>query len=511
MTKASSYTPVLLRADAGGRLGTGHLMRMLALAQACMRRGLEVSMAFAQCPSELISRVEAYGISCYPIGTFTPGSIDDAKATLGLSRQLDCQWAVTDGYHFKDNYQRHIKRGDISLMCVDDYDYSGQWYCDILLNQNLDAEKCFTYPGKHIHTELLLGSSYCLLREEFISQPNIQNEWSKIEHLVITMGGTDPDNSTQSTLELLELIPLDYSLRIRALVGANNPNLHSLQTFKSRHRIEILTDVHDMVAQYDWADGIISAGGTTCWEWLHAGIPGAIVTIADNQRPIVEALTVCRSAALQLGWPVNFSKTKYKRQLKSWLEHPESVINRDEAFSVIDGYGADRAAGILSGLPFTLRTAKMSDCEQYLKWANDPLVRECSFSPDNINPANHLEWFKHQLGSPHACLLIACDIGKRPIGQVRFNFKTVEHAWTIDVSVGKPYRMKRLSRPILLEALNWMSIHHGSGIEIHADVLHANAASKRLFESCGFIEARKCKSFSTYSWLQKPHPLQSSK
>ncbi|CAA6676533.1 MULTISPECIES: UDP-2,4-diacetamido-2,4,6-trideoxy-beta-L-altropyranose hydrolase [unclassified Lentimonas] len=490
---------ILIRADAGGNIGTGHVMRMLALAQACMRRGLHVTLASVDCPAVLARRVASLGIDIQQIHAEKIGSHEDAKSTLAAAKELNCQWIITDGYHFDYEYQVRIKQSGRSLLCLDDYKYTERWHCDALLNQNLDAEKTQSYSSEAHHAQLLLGAHYCLLREEFLKHTNTRKEWKKIERLLITLGGSDPENATEATLQLVDSIPLGRQLHIRVIAGADNPHLNRLRAFSGRHHIETLTNVLNMPEQYDWADAIISAGGSTCWEWLHRGLPGAIVTIADNQLPIVKALTKERKAALPLGWFQQFDFKKHGSHLATWLENPNNLINQAEVRSIIDGNGADRIAGFLSGLPFMLRTAQAHDCGQYLQWANDAMVRANSFSSKIIDPATHRQWFQRRIESPNACLLVACSFENDPIGQVRFEFDSDTNCWTIGVSIDAHYRSKGLGRTLMLEALRWMRLHHGDDLTIRAEVINTNTASVRLFEASGFTTASTGKEYTTYS------------
>ncbi|MDB4277279.1 UDP-2,4-diacetamido-2,4,6-trideoxy-beta-L-altropyranose hydrolase, partial [bacterium] len=70
--------PLLIRADAGGQIGTGHVMRMIALAQAYQRRGGRVIIATSTCPEAVAQRVTDLGIEHQAFISDQPGSQADA-------------------------------------------------------------------------------------------------------------------------------------------------------------------------------------------------------------------------------------------------------------------------------------------------------------------------------------------------------------------------------------------------------------------------------------------------
>ncbi|NBB79889.1 MAG: hypothetical protein GVY36_10655 [Verrucomicrobia bacterium] len=412
---------LFIRADAGGATGTGHVMRMLALAQGWKDRfsvvgdqcsgddrletgdrrqasgdrgqesGKEASVVFicARLPEALERRLRNEGFAVVRIDA-EPGSEADVRATLSVvgdrfsvvgdrfsvfgsrlpvvgSQPLGSEfnksgreqspttdhrppntehWLVTDGYHFDYAYQKAIKAAGLSLLCVDDHGYAERWCCDAILNQNLDAEKGMHYDNDIAEAKYLLGADFCLLRREFRENHIAKKAWGPIRHLLVTLGGSDPENATEAVLALLNSA-CQRPLTVRVLAGVDNPHLDRLQAFASHHSIDVLTRVTDMPGQYAWADGIISAGGSTCWEWLHAGLPGAIVTIAQNQLPIVRALTETRRAALPLGWFREFEAQVQGRSLAEWIEAPRTTTDQDAAQSLIDGLGAARVAEFL--------------------------------------------------------------------------------------------------------------------------------------------------------------------
>jgi spore coat polysaccharide biosynthesis predicted glycosyltransferase SpsG len=302
------------------------------------------------------------------------GSSEDARETLEVVRRLETinseqivniedknpnyvnhispssrvnPWLVVDGYHFGYNYQKQIKASGTFLLCVDDHGYSEKWCCDAILNQNLNAEKHSSYANDIVDSKRLLGAAFCLLREEFLGIERKTKTWVPIQRLLITLGGSDPENATAATLSMLNA-SVERTLKIRVLAGADNPHVEDLRSFPSQHSIEVVQNAANMPEQYAWADGIISAGGSTCWEWLYFGLPAAVVTIAENQLPIVRALTESHKAALPLGWFNDEAFMRENKRLAKWIENPALVCPQVSTLSLIDGRGGDRIAALFN-------------------------------------------------------------------------------------------------------------------------------------------------------------------
>ena len=351
---------LVIRADAGGELGTGHVMRMIALAQAYMRRGGHVLLVSVQCPERIINRVLELGIEHHMLNGCEPGNAQDSAATLQLCEENEAQWLVLDGYHFDEEYQQRVSGHDIKVLCVDDYGHCETWNCDAVLNQNLGAEHWVQRNVKRADTKWLLGSSFALIREEFFeSQHQATEKKFPAQRILVTMGGADPDNVTLKVLRALEETGLE-GLEIRVLVGGANPHQEKLSNFAdaSAHQIEIVCNVRKMAPMYEWADAVISAGGSTCWEWLAYGLPGAVVTIAENQEPIVKELND-KQLALSLGWFTEADSGEWGSKVYEWLNNLHEFADYSARRHVVDCKGAARVAALLDGkLTITIATSE---------------------------------------------------------------------------------------------------------------------------------------------------------
>src|SRR5208283_2536169 len=180
---------ILIRADASVPIGSGHVMRCLALAQAWQDAGGEAVFACAELPDALKSRLETTGISTAAIGA-TPGSLDDATATVDRARLLDASWIVVDGDRFQDNFLPHISDAGFRVLLLDDFADRNAFPADLIVNPNPGADES-RYRAKAPSAQILTGLDYVLLRREF-RDAGARVRGASGRKVLITFGGTDP-------------------------------------------------------------------------------------------------------------------------------------------------------------------------------------------------------------------------------------------------------------------------------------------------------------------------------
>ena len=153
---------MLLRADGGAGIGSGHVMRCLALAQAWHDAGGAVAFISAGLSGELRHRLAQEHMALLDLDQ-APGGSQAAEATAAHAPRAGAEWVVADGYGFGAEYQRVIKEAGLKLLVLDDYGHAEYYYADIVLNQNRDADGSL-YKACEPATRLLLGTTYALLR-----------------------------------------------------------------------------------------------------------------------------------------------------------------------------------------------------------------------------------------------------------------------------------------------------------------------------------------------------------
>lgn len=338
---------LFIRADANTLMGTGHVMRCLALAQAWIRKGGEAIFLSSELPNGVKKKLRRNAIQLVELKGNGP---QDLRQTLDILSHWKNRWLVVDGYQFNAAYLCTLRKEGIPILVIDDgINEKFNYDVDIILNQNLDAE-FLDYPCS-MGTKFLLGSKYILLRKEFL-QPDIRKRGvaDRACKLLVTMGGGDPDNQTLKVIQALPVFD-QFELGVRVVVGASNPHLKMLKTASTKinHSIKFLHDVEDMAHLMKWADLAVSAGGSTCWELGFIGVPNLIIVIAKNQLPIAQALHRAE-ISVNLGWFKDVtSETLAVELLKLMMDKTRRKKMYQLGQAEIDGCGSLRVAETLLG------------------------------------------------------------------------------------------------------------------------------------------------------------------
>ncbi len=466
---------LLVRADAGPRIGAGHVMRCLALAQAWQDGGGTARLLSASLPDALASRLEAEGFPLERLAV-EPGSAADARETVAWARRHHASWVVVDGYHFDASYQRAVKQAGFALLLIDDNAQAEHYMADLVLNQNLHAEEA-AYTHRAAETQLLLGSPFVLLRREFQSWCGWQRAIpERAGRLLVSLGGGAVGHITAKVLQGVEAAGVEglEVVVVGRTPGDERPHAAGIR-FES--------GVDDMARLMARADVAVGAAGATAWERAFLGLPSLAVVLAENQRPVALRLAEV-GAAIDLGWHESLDTQAIAGQLRRLVDN--APLRREmsrRGRRLVDGEGAQRVVMRLLHQPIRLRDARPGDCRLLWQWANEPGVRAASFSSQPIAWEEHQAWYGAKRSDPNCRLWVAVDAADEPIGQIRF--EECDKEPTLSVSIAAGHRAQGYGR-LLIEAGARQFIREFGPRKIHAFIRPGNAVSLRAFAGAGF-------------------------
>jgi UDP-2,4-diacetamido-2,4,6-trideoxy-beta-L-altropyranose hydrolase len=470
---APAVRRLVIRADADSQIGTGHVMRGLALAQAWREAGGEACFALACGGAAIEGRLREEGFAVVQIAA-EAGSAADAAAT----RAIDASWVVVDGYHFAADYVAAL-HAERRVLVVDDSGHASGFDADLVLNGNASATPAL-YPDAT--ARLLLGTRYLPLRREFLDAIGPRPTPPLARTILVTLGGADPENQTPRLIDALRRLPLPFEARV--IIGASNPHGEAVRAAAAGDgRIVVLEAVRDMPAQMRWADLAIAGAGTTTWELCALGVPAFLVVLADNQAPVAEAVAA-RGAALSLGRLDDQLPDRIASRVEMLMRSADLRLLLTQAGrALVDGRGAARVVREMRACDVRLRPATAEDCELVYGINADPAVRRWSFSSGAIAFADHQRWFADKLADPR-CLLFVAEDGGEPIGVLRYDLAGDQA--TVSIALA-PDRQGRGYGTAILRA--GRAALAGRAATVRAIIKPDNVASIRAFTNAGYRPA----------------------
>ena len=358
-----------VRADASAQIGTGHIMRCIALADELRIQGAEVSFVCREHAGHLIQLIEQKG---YPVERlqnpdkeYSATSEDIAHAAwLGVSWEQDAaetiaalgkarpDWLIIDNYSIDSRWEDELRPHADKTMVIDDL-ADRLHDCDLLLDQNLYQAMETRYdnlvPDK---CKRLLGPKYALLRPEFtVARKNLRQRDGQVRRVLVFFGGVDATNETLKTLLAIQHLNRP-DLLIDVVIGAQNPHRGKLESMTSS--LEGVTthfQVTNMAELIARADLYVGAAGTTTWERCCLGLPSLVITVAANQVHATRYLDSLGVLAY-LGESGTVDRERLSTAIEACMMSKQRLkAQSEDGQELVDGFGASRCADAIIHFP----------------------------------------------------------------------------------------------------------------------------------------------------------------
>lgn len=272
---------IWIRTDANREIGSGHVMRCLAIASALKKAGEQV--CFLVSDEEALSLLQARGQNFRVLHSDYTRLEEEWPVLENLLKEESPSVFLADSYFVTSDYLGRVGKWT-AVGYLDDNCLSGL-PVDMLINYNIFAESAL-YGDMH-KGRLLLGTKYTPLREEFTGvEYRVQEKASRV---LVTTGGSDKYDLAGRFLEKALAESGTAKLRYNVVSGAFNVHLERLRTFEKKHEnVRIYSNVSNMWELMQENDIAISAGGSTLYELSAVGVPIICFSFVDNQERIVE-------------------------------------------------------------------------------------------------------------------------------------------------------------------------------------------------------------------------------
>lgn len=358
----------VIRVDASVRIGSGHLMRCMTLADHLRERGGSISFMSRELTGNLLHLAEQKGYTVHripfpsnrltkPQGNLSHAGLlevdwqKDAEETKRILQRYDqpVDWLIVDHYAVDGRWESQMRPFTRKIMVIDDV-ADRPHDCDVLLDQNLYQDMDIRYDGLvPASCRKLLGPTFALLRPEFVeAQKKVRSRDGSIKRILVFFGGSDPTNETEKTLAAIRLLNRPEIL-VDVVVGISNQRKDIISALcSSLPNTRYYCQIDNIAEMLNNTDMVIGAGGATTWERCCLAVPTIVISVADNQINISKA-AASAGAILYLGSSDSVTADELADQVRSIMREPDRLreLSR-QAMYLVDGYGAERVVSALS-------------------------------------------------------------------------------------------------------------------------------------------------------------------
>ena len=335
---------VVLRADAGPSVGSGHVMRCAALGLRMRKLGHHVTLVTVDLPPAIRDWLSTCDIE---VITLSPDVVTtDVEELSKVTSTLESgDWLVVDHYERDESWEQRVERGAARLCVIDDL-ADRRHSCDVLIDVGMHALVGNPYRDLVPEgAELLLGPSFALLRPEF-EGINPRERTGDVSRILVSLGGGDlvADEILKVLAAMAELAdprPEVLVVRDASLSSTIDPVAASMPGVTC---VDFIDDMPGMLA---WADLVVGTCGGSSWERCLLGVPTIVCLTASNQRGDLDELSAA-GAVLSVGDADATTVDEWVRALSSLIAQPEVVRamgltaaaimkDRDQSLERLDG------------------------------------------------------------------------------------------------------------------------------------------------------------------------------
>jgi UDP-2,4-diacetamido-2,4,6-trideoxy-beta-L-altropyranose hydrolase len=332
---------VCVRVDSSTQIGTGHLRRCLVLAGELKKRGFRIVFFSKKLEGNFNFLVPENEFSLIEI---PPNEECCIKYIANLIGKKKADLFIVDHYDLGAPWEREVKSCAKSVVVIDDL-ANRDHDCDMILDQNHFCQAKRRYNGKiNGDCKKLFGPKYALLREEFFLERNkLSRKIGGINKVVISMGGTDPNNLTEVAVQaILEYKEKNNSkLEIKVVVGDSVLWREKSRGYRNQRGVEVCISPKNMASIFSWADFCIGSSGSTNWERCCMGLPAVVIIDGENEREVAESL-------VDAGALVSIESDRHIKQkllfLLESLKEEELLKMSKTGMNLCDGTGAIKVA-----------------------------------------------------------------------------------------------------------------------------------------------------------------------
>lgn len=296
---------IVFRVEGDRNIGLGHVYRCLTLAEKFIAHEVTFLMK------------EELGISKVKEHNFKVVTFSREDEILKIIDEINPDIVINDILDTSEEYVKQLKERDIFIVNFEDLG-EGARYADIVFNA--------LYEWSGIDQEnVYYGYKYECLRETFYLFPVKEKPRKRVKNILITFGGTDPNDLTRRVLNVLRKAEIRNVL-INVILGLGYKKRDEIISLAGKMReeginVKVLEDVPFISRFMFEADFLITSNGRTVYESVSLGTPA--ISISQNFREATHLFSRICPGVINLGLATEIDDEDIKTAIMKLMDNYE--------------------------------------------------------------------------------------------------------------------------------------------------------------------------------------------
>lgn len=240
-------------------VGTGHIYNALSIADEILNHNLSF---LVDANSNLaFETIRSYNYTVYK---------QESDSLISDIAEIGPDVVINDILDTKTNYIKGLKNKDYLVINFEDLGV-GAKHADLVINA--------MYPESLKLKNHYYGEKYFCLKNDFLFSSPQTKVNKTVKNILITFGGSDPNNFTYKVLNSIYETCEKKKIKINIVTGLAYKNLNTLKKFNKVNLFKQVPNLADIVKQ---ADIVFTSAGRTTFELASIGIPS--IVLCQNSR-----------------------------------------------------------------------------------------------------------------------------------------------------------------------------------------------------------------------------------
>lgn len=307
---------VVIRADSKPDIGMGHVYRAVALARELADHDLQI-----------VTRADGeykLGYSFLADQPYEIVPIRSENEFFEYIREVSPDLSILDILDTDEMYMKRVRKKTRFVVSLEDLG-EGARLADIVIND--------LYTDLYPHSNHWYGVENAVLSPAFETVKPNENVKETVEEILVTFGGTDPQNLTEKTLQ--SVAQLDYDGNVTVVLGPGYKHGEVvLKNFGLEGRV--LQSVDNMALVMRKADVALTSGGRTVTELMTLGVP--TIVCCQNTRELRHTHASSPFGVINLGLGEHVTPSGIAEHLRLLLSSSNIRLDmRRRALQAVEG------------------------------------------------------------------------------------------------------------------------------------------------------------------------------